>query len=125
VHVHTGGSEWRRALDLLASVQPDANRPLASLLGTDASVPLRALELVVVTARVDAALVANLVQRAASRRRVSFVYVDGPTFAGAAPSRSPDLLRLHAAGVPVATVRAGDDLRRALEGELVGATARA
>jgi uncharacterized protein (DUF58 family) len=117
-HVHTGGSEWRRALDLLAGVRPDAYRTLASLLGSDSGVPLRALELAVVTARVDAVLVANLVQRAVSRRRVSLVYVDGPTFAGAAPVRLPDLLRLHAAGIPVATIRVGDDLARALEGEL-------
>jgi uncharacterized protein (DUF58 family) len=124
-HVHNGGSEWQRALDLFAAVQPDANRPLASLLGSEANVPLRALELAVVTARIDATLVSSLVQSAAARRRVSLVYIDAPTFAGAKPCRLPDLLRLPAAGVPVAIVRAGEDLGRALEGGFVEAAAHA
>jgi hypothetical protein len=75
------------------------------------------LEVVVVTARIDAALTNRLVQRALARRRVSLVYVDAPTFAGAAPTPEPLLLRLTGGGVPVAVVRAGDDLKAVLSGE--------
>jgi uncharacterized protein (DUF58 family) len=125
IRVHAQGSEWRRALDLLAAVRPDADRGLASFLRAETSVAVRALELAVVTARMDEPLVAQLVQRALSRRRVSLVYVDAATFAGAAPRREAELLRLQAAGVPVAVVRAGEDLRRSLEGELVEANAHA
>jgi uncharacterized protein (DUF58 family) len=117
--VHSAASEWRRSLDVLAAVQPDAREPLASLLRLETSPTTHVLELAVVTAHVDDALVALLVQRALARRRVSLVYVDAQTFAGAAPRREPALLRLRAAGVAVAVVRAGDDLRRCLEGELV------
>ncbi len=116
---HSTSSEWRRALDVLAAVEPDAREPLLSLLRVETSAAARALELAVVTARVDGPLVVHLVQRALSRRRVSVVYVDAPTFAGAAPRKEPGLLRLGAAGIPVAVIRAGDDLRRCLEGELV------
>ena len=123
--VHSAGSEWHQALDLLAAVQPDAHEPLVSVLRTQTSPAARALELVVVTARVDAPLVAQLVQRSLARRRVSLVYVDAGTFAGASPRREPALLRLQAAGVAVATIRAGDDLRQCLEGEVHAEAARA
>ncbi len=54
-------------------------------------------------------------------RLAALVAVDVPTFAGAAASpASPALLRAGAAGVPVAVVRAGDDL----SGALAGAAAR-
>ncbi len=123
--VHSAASEWRRALDLLAAVEPDAREPLTALLAADASRAARALELAVVTARVDETLVARLVQRALSRRRVSVVYVDSGTFAGGAPRREPGLLRLQAAGVPVAVVHAGDDLRGCLEGDRAAEAAHA
>jgi len=123
--VHSAGSEWHQALDLLAAVQPDAHEPLVSVLRTQTSPAARALELVVVTARVDAPLVAQLVQRSLARRRVSLVYVDAGTFAGASPRREPALLGLQAAGVAVATIRAGDDLRQCLEGEVHAEAARA
>jgi uncharacterized protein (DUF58 family) len=125
IRVHSQGSEWRRALDLLAAVRPDSERRLASFLSAETSVAVRALELAVVTARVDESLVGHLVQRTLSRRRVSLVYVDAATFAGAEPRRETELLRVQAAGVPVAVVRAGEDLRRSLEGALVEATAHA
>jgi hypothetical protein len=45
-----------------------------------------------------------------SRRGASVVYVQ------AAPEPEPQLLRLQAAGIPIAVVRPGDDLARALGG---------
>jgi uncharacterized protein (DUF58 family) len=112
-HVRSSESDWRRALELLAAVEPRGRVPLASLLAEEAGAAARALELTVVTARVDAKLMDCLVDRALSRRRVSLVYVDAPSFAG---TRKPEplLLRLQAAHIPVAVVRSGDDLRACL-----------
>jgi hypothetical protein len=84
----------------------------------------RSLELAVVTARLEPGLVDRLVQRALSRRRVSLVYVESASFNGAARRPEPLLLRLSAAGIPVATVRAGDDLAAALGDAPVAAAAR-
>jgi len=98
--------EWHRAFELLAAVEADGRTPLYALLQSEAGVAARALELVVVTSRVDGALVDRLVQRALSRRGTSLVHVGG--------AREPQLLRLQGAGVPVAVVRPGDDLVEAL-----------
>jgi hypothetical protein len=116
--VHSPAADRRRALELLAAVEPTARMPLTALLAEESSPAARALEVVVVTARIDGALTDRLVQRALSRRRVSLVYVDAPTFAGASPTAEPLLLRLAASGVPVAVVRAGDDLAAVLAGEI-------
>ena len=97
-------SDWHRVLELLAGAEPDARTPAFALLEADGGVASRSLELVVVTARVDAPLADRLVQRALSRRGVSVVYVE------ATPSREPQLLRLQAAGIPVAVLRPGDEL---------------
>jgi uncharacterized protein (DUF58 family) len=123
--VHSDASDWRRALDLLASVQPDGQTSLTTFLRADAGVALRAVELTLVTARLEPELVGQLLQRALSRRRVAVVYVDAATFAARPARREPELLRLSAAGVPVAVVRAGDDLRRSLEGHVPAEVARA
>jgi uncharacterized protein (DUF58 family) len=113
-HVRAPAADWRRALEVLAATEPNGRAPLASLLAEEASAASRALELVVVTARIDAKLADRLLDRALSRRRVSVVYVDTATFAGAALRPEPLLLRLQAARVPIALVRAGDDLRACL-----------
>ena len=123
--VHSPAAESRRALELLAGVEPTGRTPVHTVLSEETSAAARALEVVVVTARVDRALVDRLVQRALSRRKASIVYIDAPTFAGAQPHREPALLRLGAAGVAVAVVRAGDDLAGALEGEHVAEAIRA
>jgi uncharacterized protein (DUF58 family) len=115
--VHSPAADRRRALELLAAVDPTARAPLTALLAEESSPAARALEVVVVTARIDRALTDRLVQRALSRRRVSLVYVDAPTFVGASPTTEPLLLRLTGCGVPVAVLRAGDDLRSVLSGE--------
>jgi uncharacterized protein (DUF58 family) len=115
--VHSPAADRRRALELLAAVEPTARGPLSAMLAEESSPAARALEVVVVTARIDGALTDRLVQRALSRRRVSLVYVDAPTFAGASPTAEPSLLRLTSSGIPVAVVRAGDDLASVLSGE--------
>jgi uncharacterized protein (DUF58 family) len=115
--VHSPAADRRLALELLAAVEPNGSVPAVSLLSQEASPAARALELVVVTSRVDAALADRLVQRALARRKISLVFVDAPTFAGALPKPEPVLLRLQSSGVPVAIVRAGDDLAAALSGE--------
>lgn len=116
--VHSAAADWRRALELLAAVEPTGQAPLARLLTEEDSPAVRALELVVVTSRIEAPLVDQLVQRSLSRRKVSVVYVDPASFNGAARKPEPALLRLQAAGVAVAVVRAGDDLVSRLEGTL-------
>jgi uncharacterized protein (DUF58 family) len=105
-----GEGEWRRALELLALVEPTATAPAAGLVAAGSGPAGRALELVVVTARMTAALADALVQRHLSHRSVSVAYVEP-----AAVSRpEPLLLRLTAAGIAVAVVRPGDDLATAL-----------
>jgi uncharacterized protein (DUF58 family) len=106
--------DWRAALEALAAARADAGQSLAGLVGRDGGLVSRALELVVVTARLDPRLAERLAQRAVSHRGVSLVWIDAATFAGRAGRSEPSLLRLQAAGVAVAVVRRGDDLRAAL-----------
>ena len=79
-----------------------------------------------VTAALAPALVERLIQRAAGRGRASLVYVDPSSFSRTAPPgapRNPALLRLAAAGVPVAVVRQGEDLSAALSAPSWGSVA--
>jgi uncharacterized protein (DUF58 family) len=110
------GPEWERALGVLAGAVADARTPASALLDSADGPAARALELVVVTSRPEPALVRRLLERALSRRPVALVHVDAPTFAGRPSTPQPVLLQLQAAGVPVAVVRRGDDLREALGG---------
>ncbi len=123
--VTSDGPEWQRALELLAAVEPDAHRPAAALLESGVSPVTRALELVVVTSRIEPALVNRLLERALTRRAVALVHVEAGSFAGRAHRPEPVLLRLQAAGVPIAVVRQGDDLAVALEGVGAGESAHA
>src|SRR5512132_816870 len=123
--VHSVAADWRRALELLAAAEATGRAPVARLLAEHDGPAARALELALVTARLDPALVDRLVQRALSRRKVSLVHVDAASFNGARRRAEPLLLRLQTAGVPVAIVRAGDDLGAALEGGPVVEAARA
>jgi hypothetical protein len=84
-----------------------------------------ALELVLVTASLPSRLVERLVARALGSSSVSLVLVDTATFAGAPPKAWPELLRLQAAGVPVAVLRRGDDLAERLGATRVAEAARA
>jgi uncharacterized protein (DUF58 family) len=103
-----GDSEWRRALELLAAVEPTATSSVSSLLAGESNAAARALELVVVTSLVTPALVDRLVQRVLSRRGTALVFVD------AARRPAPGLLRMRSAGVPIAVLREGDDLAAVL-----------
>ena len=106
--------DWAPALELLAAAEPDGRRPVELLLSEEASLVSRALELAVVTSVLTPGLVERVVQRALARRHVSLVYVDAGTFEGRPRRREPGLLRLQAAGVPLAVVGTGDDLAAAL-----------
>ena len=123
--VHSAAADMRRSLELLAAAEPTGRSTAARLLGEHDGPAARALELVVVTARVERGLVDRLVQRALSRRKVSLVYVDAATFNGGHRRAEPLLLRLDAAGIAVTTVRAGDDLPAVLEGRAVAEAAHA
>jgi uncharacterized protein (DUF58 family) len=100
--------DWRRALELLAGAEADGVDSSVRLLAGERNPAALALDLVVVTPRLDGPLVERLVQRAKARHNTALVYVDG------ARSREAALIRLQAAGVSVAIVREGDDLQRAL-----------
>jgi len=114
--VHSDAGDWRRALELLAAAEPDGRSAPAALLNGDATPAARALELTVVTARLDAQLVQRLVERTLARRGAALVFVDAASFNGGAAKREPALLRLQAAGVPLTVVRGGDDLAERLSG---------
>jgi uncharacterized protein (DUF58 family) len=123
--VSSDGPEWQRALELLAAAKPDADRPAAALLESGISPAARSLELVVITSRVEPALVNRLLERALTRRAVALVHVDAASFAGRAHRPEPAVLRLQTAGVPVAAVRQGDDLAVVLGGVGAGESAHA
>jgi uncharacterized protein (DUF58 family) len=111
--ITSADGDWRRALELLAAAEPDGRRSAAAVLADETRAIVRALELTVVTALLTAELADRLIQHVLAHRRVSLVYVDAASFAGAV-RREPTLLRLQAAGVPVAVVRHGDDLAAVL-----------
>ena len=116
VHVAVASLEgdWLAALEALAAAEPVPSRPLVELLAREGGPAARSLELVVVTARLTAALSRKLAQRAQANHGVSLVWVDSASFAGRPTGVEPELLRLQAVGVPIAVLRAGDDLRSAL-----------
>jgi uncharacterized protein (DUF58 family) len=100
--------DWRRALELLAGAEADGAEALARLLVGERNPAALALDLAVVTPRLDAAFADRLIQRAQARRNTALVYVDGRH------DREPLLLRLQAAGIAVAVLRESDDLGRVL-----------
>ena len=94
--------------------RPDGTRPVVELLARESGPASRAVETVVVTARLSGALATKLVQRSLAGQGVSVVWVDAPSFAGRPTKVEPELLRLQAAGVAVAVVRRGDSLAAVL-----------
>jgi uncharacterized protein (DUF58 family) len=114
--VSSDGPEWQRALELLAAAEPDARGPAVSLLRSADSTAARSLELVVVTSRLERSLVDRLLERTLTRRPVALVLIEPESFAGRPRRPEPNLLRLQAAGVPIAVVRQGEDLAAALDG---------
>ncbi len=111
--------DWRRALELLAGAEPDGVDPPDRLLAGERNPAALALDLVVVTPRLDPAFADRVIKRAKARRNTALVYVDG------AHDREPLLLRLQAAGVAVAVLREGDDLRLVLGAPSFAEAARA
>ena len=112
--------DWLAALEALAAAEPVAAIPVVELLAREGGPAARSLELVVVTARLTGALARKLAQRAQASHGVSLVWIDSASFAGRPTPVEPELLRLQAAGIPVAVVRRGDDLRAALGGTQAG-----
>jgi uncharacterized protein (DUF58 family) len=105
-------ASYAAALDGLAAAVP-AGPALAATLSDPRLGAARAAELVVVTCNPHATALGRLQEARAG----AVVAIDGPTYAGAAPSAAfSGLLRLAAGGVPVAVLRAGDDLAAALAG---------
>jgi uncharacterized protein (DUF58 family) len=124
VQTCSSDSDFRAALDALAAVEPDSPHGLARSLGREQTPAARGGELVVVTATLEPGAVAALIG-AAARRFVSIVWVDATSYVSRVARSEPGLLRLSAAGIPVAVVRRGDDLTTALELPRVEARARA
>jgi uncharacterized protein (DUF58 family) len=111
--------DWRRALELLAGAVADGTEPPWQLLAGERNPATLALDLALVTPRLDGGLVDRLVQRANARRNTALVYVDGTH------DREPALLRLQSAGVAVAVLREGDDLAAVLGAPAFAEAARA
>jgi uncharacterized protein (DUF58 family) len=107
-------SAYVGALDALAAARPNAPNELVRLLGDARSPVTRAGEVAVITPRLPHVTVEALLAMAA-RRPVAVVWIDAPSFEGHPTRADRGALRLAAAGLPVAVVRSGDDLRLALE----------
>ncbi len=105
---------FRLALGALAVAEPDAPHDLAQALGQARSPVAHAGELVIVTSVLSPSSASQLVQ-ASKQRVVSVVWIDAPSFSGRPTRVAAGVLRLAAAGVPVAVVRFGDDLGAALQ----------
>ena len=114
VRVTSLDGDWLAALGVLAEAQPDGTRPVVELLARESGPASRAVETVVVTARLSGPLATKLVQRALAGQGVSVVWVDSASFAARPTKVEPELLRLQAAGVAVAVLRRGDSLATVL-----------
>jgi len=113
VVVGTLSDDFDTALGALAAAEADAPCTLDAVLRETRGTLVQAGELVVVTGVLGAGAVDRLVD-VASRRTVSVVWVDAPSFAGRPTRAATGVLRLSGAGIPVAVVRRSDDLRAAL-----------
>lgn len=114
VRVTSLDGDWPAALGVLAEVQPNGTRPVVELLARESGPASRAVETVVVTARLSGLLATRLAQRALGGQGVSVVWIDSASFAARPTKVDPELLRLQAAGIAVAVVRRGDSLAAAL-----------
>ena len=114
VQVSSLVEDFRSVLEVLAVAEPDARSKLARWLMHEQTRTAQAGELVVVTASLAPAAV-DVLLAIASRRLLSVVWIDAPSYAGR-PTRTPSgPLRLSGLGIPVAVVRRGDDLATALD----------
>jgi uncharacterized protein (DUF58 family) len=123
VSVRSYERDWPRALEALAAAEQTGHRAVEGFLAEETGPAARASDLVIVTPALRPALVESLIARAVSRQQVSVVYVDLPSFGGNGRSVEVDaaVLRLEAAGIPVARLRRGDDLGGVLGASLEGA----
>ena len=124
VQVSSLDGDFPAALGVLAAAEPDAAQGVARWISTRQAPAAQAGELVVVTASLGPGAVDAIVSTA-SRRLVSVVWIDAPSFAGRPTRTAPGPLRLSALGIPVAVVRLGDDLAAALDAPREEALARA
>jgi uncharacterized protein (DUF58 family) len=116
--------DFRAVLGVLAAAEPNARSRLPRWLAHEQRRTAQAGELVVVTANLEAVTVDALLA-VASRRLLSVVWIDSPSYAGRPTRAAAGPLRLSALGIPVAVVRRGDDLASALDARRVEALARA
>jgi len=111
-------------LGVLAAAKPDARTKLAHWLAHEHTRTAQAGELVVVTANLEPAAV-DVLLALATRRHLSVVWIDAPSYAGRPTRTGAGPLRLSRLGIPVAVVRRGDDLASALDAPRVKAVAGA
>ncbi len=127
LRIQAGGGEWGSVMAALAAVEPDAERPLHVMLrdliaGSGAAESVDAARLFVVSAALTPALADRLLALRSYRRDIALVWVDAPTFAGRTTGHGPEeaaSLQLARAGVPVARLRAGDDVGAVLSATTV------
>ena len=119
VRIATVDGDWPVALDALAAATADG--PALGRLLADARGPAaRAGDVTVVTTVLDGRAADRLIAERLTGRRIAVVLVDAATFEATAAVGATESARLAAAGVPVAVVRAGEDLQTALEGGVIG-----
>lgn len=116
--------DFRAVLGVLAAAEPNARSRLPRWLAHEQTRTAEAGELVVVTANLEPIAVDALLA-VASRRLLSVVWIDSPSYAGRPTRAAAGPLRLASLGIPVAVVRRGDDLAAALDAPRVEALARA
>ena len=116
--------DFGAVLGVLAAAEANARSRLPRWLAHEQARTAQAGELVVVTANLDPVAVDALIA-VASRRLLSVVWIDAPSYVGRPTRAAPGPLRLSSLGIPVAVVRCGDDLAAALDAPRVEAIARA
>jgi uncharacterized protein (DUF58 family) len=121
---HVSSLDLRALLGVLAAAEPNAHSRLPRWLAHEQTRTAQAGELVVVTANLEPAAVDALLA-VASRRLLSVVWIDSPSYVGRPTRAATGPLRLSSLGVPVAVVRHGDDLAAALDAPRLEALARA
>jgi uncharacterized protein (DUF58 family) len=122
VPVRSAAADLDGVLTTLAAAEADAADGLARFLAGDHAWASSG-EIVVVTSTGDAAAFSRLIGMA-TRRSVSLVWVDAPSFTARPTRAEPGLLRLAGHGIPTAVVRDGDDLAGVLSARVLQRAAR-
>ena len=122
VLVRSAATDFDGVLSALAAAEPSGRDGLARFLAADHPWTSSG-EIAVVTATDEAAAFAQMLALA-TRRTVSVVWIDAPSFASRPTRAEPGLLRLAAHGIPTAVVRRGDDLSVVLSARSMQAVAR-